>query len=111
MTGFDTADIQKIRKDVMQKIAVFPGRQQKFDLLFRQRSDLFFQQQVNGHADGCQRGLQLMRYGRNEPAFQLLNLAVLRHILQDQNHTCRMSFTIGHRRCIHVKIPFLAIDK
>ena len=93
-SGFDAADIEQVVEDVMEPVAVFPGCDQQLHLFFREGSDLLFQEQVDGHANGGQGRLQLMGNGRDDPSFQFILMPLFRHVLQGDDHAVQLFFAV-----------------
>src|SRR4030042_2143788 len=59
----DSADIEQVIEDAMQPVAILPCCHQTLRLLRCETSYFLFQKQMDCHANGCKRALQLMRNG------------------------------------------------
>ena len=95
----------------VEPLGVFDGRDQQVRLLGRKGPDLFLQQQVNRHADRGERSLQLVGDRRDRSALFLVQLALLRHVVEDQDHACRRSRRVEDRHGVRAVEPLLVPDE
>jgi len=58
--GLNSADVEEVIENAVEPVTVLAGCHQEFGLFRSQASYLLFQKQVDGHANGCERALQLV---------------------------------------------------
>jgi len=95
----------------VQPVAIFAGCDQKLGLLGRESPYPFFKKQVNGHTNGGQRALQLMRDGGDDASFQLLLLSLLGHIPEGQGRRLSVVVDIKDRNGLWTKVMFFSLHK
>ena len=61
---------------------------------------------MNGHANRCQGGFQLVRYCGNQTPFHLIQAALFRYIFHNQNNTGQMTIPVSNCCCFRLKITF-----
>ncbi len=66
----DPGQVEQVVDHRQDAVGVLPGGQEQLDLLGRQRPDDLLEQQVDGHLDARQRGLQLVADGRDHVALE-----------------------------------------
>ena len=86
---FHAADIEEIGQNFVESVAVLAGREQKFHLFFGNGADLFLEKEVNRHADGRERRLELMGDRSDHIRFQFVHLAELSDVLKDEDDALR----------------------
>ena len=112
LPGFEPADVEEAVEDLVEAVAVLPGRRSGARPASPFRLPiLLFEKKMDGHAHRGQRGIQLMGDGPDDAPLDLVLLPELGDVLEDEDHPGRQPLVVQDGHGFGAVVAFFALDE